>query len=140
LPDQAISTLLAGADVPATVTQQPNTFGQTNSTNLGPNLGSDEGGRHGRFSQDDIDALVAFLLSLTDQRVACHSDVFDHPELVLFMGHQAAPSQPGSPMAQDIKVKLPAVGRNGLSTCFPNSGSLFGELQDVFMRIVTTVQ
>jgi hypothetical protein len=92
-----------------------------------------------RFSQDDKDALAAFLLTLTDNRVACHSSVFDHPELVLFMGNQDVPASTGSPVAQDIKVKLPAVGKSGLSTCFPNTGSLFGQLQDFFMSIVTPV-
>jgi hypothetical protein len=91
------------------------------------------------LTQDDKDNLVSFLLSLTDQRVACHSDVFDHPELVLFLGNQPVPAAPGSPMAQDIKVRLPAVGRNGLSTCFPNTGDLYGGLQDTLMSIVTPV-
>jgi cytochrome c peroxidase len=138
LSDQNLSVLLSGADIPANLTQPPNSFNQTNTTNMAPNI-PDSGGRNGRFSQDDKDALVAFLLTLTDNRVACHSGVFDHPELVLFLGNVDAPSPTNSPVAQDIKVKFPAVGRNGLSTCFPNTGSLFGELQSFLMSIVTPV-
>ena len=137
LSDQNLSVLLAGADMSANLTQPPNSFGQTNLTNMAPNI-SDSGGGNGRFSQDDKDALVAFLLTLTDNRVACHSGVFDHPELVLFLGHVDAPSPINSPAAQDVKVKLPAVGSSGLGTCFPNTGSLFG-VQAFFMSMVTPV-
>jgi cytochrome c peroxidase len=91
------------------------------------------------LSQQDVDDVVNFLLSLTDNRVACHSDVFDHPELVLFLGQNPVPAAPGSVKSADIKVLLPAVGRRGLATCFPNTGELFGELQDAFMSIVTPV-
>jgi cytochrome c peroxidase len=138
LSSQELGRLLSGADIPANLTQPPNSFGQTTTTNLAPNI-PDSGGSNGRFSQDDKDALVAFLLTLTDNRVACHSGVFDHPELVLFMGDRDAPSPTNSPAAQDIKVKLPAVGASGLGTCFPNTGSLFGDLQTFFMSIVTPV-
>lgn len=144
LSDQAIGTLLAGADIPANLAQSPNSFGQTNPTNLAPLNGDQNttvGNRNNvpRFSQDEKDGLVAFLLSLTDPRVACHSDVFDHPELILFLGNNMVPAAPGSPMAQDIKVRFPAVGRRGLSTCFPNTGDLYGGLQDTLMSIVTPV-
>jgi hypothetical protein len=138
LSDQNLSVLLSGADIPANLTQPPNSFNQTNTTNMAPNI-PDTGSRNGRFSQDDKDALVAFLLTLTDNRVACHSGVFDHPELVLLMGNQDVPASAGSPVAQDVKVKLPAVGKSGLATCFPNTGSLFGQLQTFFMSIVTPV-
>jgi cytochrome c peroxidase len=139
LSDQNLSVLLSGADIPANLTQPPNSFNQTNTTNMAPNI-PDSGGRNGRFSQDDKDALVAFLLTLTDNRVACHSGVFDHPELVLFMGNEDVPVAAGSPVARDTKVKLPAVGKSGLATCFPNTGSLFGQLQNFFMSIVTPVR
>jgi hypothetical protein len=58
---------------------------------------------------------------------------------VLFLGNLDAPSPTNSPAAQDIRVKLPAVGASGLGTCFPNTGSLFGDLQTFFMSIVTPV-
>jgi cytochrome c peroxidase len=140
LSDQSILTWLAGADIPGNLVQPPNSFGQTTSTNLAPNIGDPNGNHNNalRLSQDEKDALVSFLLSLTDPRVACHSDVFDHPELILFLGNNPVPAAPGSPIAEDIKVRLPAVGRNGLSTCFPNSGDLY-ELQTVLMNIVTPV-
>ncbi len=144
LSDQAIGTLLNGADIPANLAQAPNSFGQTNSTNLAPlngdqNTNVGNAGNTPRFSQDEKDALVAFLLTLTDPRVACHSEVFDHPELILFLGNNPVPREPGSPLAQDIKVRFPAVGRRGLATCFPNTGDLFGDLQTVFMNTVTPV-
>ena len=137
LSDQNLSVLLSGADVPANLTQPPNSFNQTNNTNMAPNI-PDSGGSNGRFSQADKDALVAFLLTLTDNRVACHSGVFDHPELVVFLGQVDAQSPTNSPTGQDIKVKMPAVGKNGLPTCFPNTGDLFG-LQAFFMSVVTPV-
>ena len=212
LSDQAIAVLLNGADVPPNLLQTPNSFGQTNPTNLDPNIGKDSGGggsggngdagnggliggtlvglnsggngggsgrgggggsgrgggggsgRNGGggqngnngnvatlaqngggggggqglgLSQRDIDDVVNFLLSLTDPRVACHSGIFDHPELVLFLGQNPVPAAPGSVKSADIKVLLPAVGRRGLSTCFPNTGELFGALQQTFMSIVT---
>ncbi|HSV25715.1 MAG TPA: cytochrome c peroxidase [Xanthobacteraceae bacterium] len=193
LSDQAIAVLLNGANVPANLVQPPNSFGQTNPTNLDANIGNDSGGevknanagltlvgitpggsgRGGRggnggsggnggqiantatltqtgggggggpkglgLSPRDVDDVVNFLLSLTDNRVACHADVFDHPELVLFFGQNPVPAAPGSIKSADTKVLLPAVGRRGLATCFPNTGELFGELQDVFMSIVTPV-
>jgi cytochrome c peroxidase len=140
LSDQAIDSLLAGADVPSNLSQPPNSFGQTTSTNLAPNIGDPNGSHNNalRLSQDEKDALVAFLLSLTDPRVACHSDVFDHPELILFAGNNPVPAAPGSPMAQDIKLLLPAVGRRGLATCFPNTGDLYDELQTL-LSVVTPV-
>ena len=138
LSDQNLSVLLSGADIPENLTQPPNSFNQTNATNMAPNI-PDSGGSNGRFSQADKDALVAFLLTLTDNRVACHSGVFDHPELIVFMGNVDAPSPINSPVAQDIKVKLPAVGSSGLPTCFPNTGDLFS-MQAFFMSIVTPVR
>jgi len=238
LSDQAIASLLGGADVPEDLVQPPNSFGQTNPANLdanigkgggsgggsgsgssgsggsgsgggliggslvgintvrttvqcvtvgggnsgGGNSGSGRGGSGARggnsgggssqvvcttitlpgtsgsslsgggsgnsggggggglsLSDKDIDDVVNFLLSLTDPRVACHSDVFDHPELVLFLGQNPVPAAPGSFQSADVKVLLPAVGRRGLARCFPNTGELFGELQSAFMSIVTPV-
>ena len=90
-----------------------------------------------------MDDLVQFLLSLTDERVACHSGVFDHPELPLIIGQKDAP-RVGTQRAKDIVASLPAVGQAGLRTCFPNSGDFFGTLntsdrrkqQDVFEQIL----
>jgi len=66
-------------------------------------------------------ALVAFLKALTDERVRWYKAPFDHPELTLNAG------APGSEIsvladpriagqAQDMRVTLPAIGRNGAST------------------------
>jgi hypothetical protein len=55
------------------------------------------------------------------------------------LGQNPVPAAPGSVISQDVKVLLPAVGRRGLATCFPNTGELFGQLQDAFMSIVTPV-
>lgn len=64
--------------------------------------------------------LVAFLLALTDNRVACDQPPFDHPSLPI-----PAPDGTG------IQFLLPAVGLSGLPgigrTCRPNSGDLFTE-------------
>jgi hypothetical protein len=141
LSSQTIGSLLADADIPGNLAQPPNSFGQTNATNLAPDIGNANSGSNNalKLSQDEKDALVAFLLSLTDSRVACHSDVFDHPELILFQGNNPVPEAQGSPMAQTNKLRLPAVGRRGLATCFPNTGDLYGELQTALMNIVTPV-
>ena len=77
------------------------------------------------LSEENIDDLVQFLLSLTDDRVACHADVFDHPELPLVIG-QRDTARVGSNRAKDIVATLPAVGRSGFANCFPNTGDLFG--------------
>ena len=64
--------------------------------------------------------LVAFLLALTDNRVACDQAPFDHPNLPI--------PAPGGTLVQ---FNLPAVGSSGLGgigrTCRPNSGNLFTE-------------
>jgi cytochrome c peroxidase len=73
---------------------------------------------------DEIGDLVAFILSLSDHRVACQSGVFDHPSITLFNGHTDV--GPG-PHAEDETFVLPAVGQEGLSDpeCLTNSGDLF---------------
>ncbi len=64
-------------------------------------------------------ALVAFLKSLTDERVRYHRAPFDHPQLFVTNGHpgdQTSVTNDGSGKALDTLVEIPAVGRNGLST------------------------
>ena len=81
-----------------------------------------------------MNSLVAFLLSLSDQRVACHAGIFDNPEIPLPFGQDAAASKTGqeSTVAKDIVKTLPATGIGGLGAigkpCFPNTGDLFGTL------------
>lgn len=69
------------------------------------------------------EALVAFLQSLTDERVRYHRAPFDHPQLFVTNGHpvdQTSATNDGYGKAIDTLVEIPAVGRNGLSTPLPN--------------------
>lgn len=88
------------------------------------------------LSDDQRDDLVAFLLALTDPRVACHAGPFDHPALTLTEGSTRADSSPRDGIADDRRRTLPAVGEAGLSgigrPCQANSGDLFGAMQDRF--------
>ena len=119
-------------------TQQtkPNSFGQISYTNLAPDIGLQDTPvpeQHNALilTELEIDYLVEFLLALTDERVACQSGVFDHPELPLPMGQTVADSAKPQ-LATDIIKVLPAVGRKGLRAagkpCLPNSGDLFGSV------------
>jgi cytochrome c peroxidase len=89
------------------------------------------------FNQQDVSDLVAFLKSLTDNRVACHAGPFDHPALPLSNGYFGS-LQPDGRTAEVI-VTLPATGISGLTAeskpCFPNAGNLFGDLQAAFSTI-----
>jgi cytochrome c peroxidase len=61
--------------------------------------------------------LIAFLRSLTDERVRWERAPFDHPSLPLPSGHpgdeQAVVGQPGSALAETTVVEVPAVGKAG---------------------------
>jgi hypothetical protein len=60
--------------------------------------------------------LVAFLKSLTDQRVKFRRAPFDGPELFIPNGHpgnQNAVSPDANGVATDQLLRIPAVGRNG---------------------------
>jgi cytochrome c peroxidase len=119
-----------------------NAFGHANTSNLAPDIGDNsndfpsENNALG-MTEPEMDYLVQFLLSLTDDRVACHSGVFDHPELPLPMGHDEV-AVPGTPVARDIVRILPATGKGGLKAagraCLPNSGDLFGTLNKTDLR------
>ncbi|NOS81637.1 MAG: cytochrome C peroxidase [Nitrospira sp.] len=61
------------------------------------------------LTPDEKAALLAFLLSLTDERVRLQKAPFDHPQLFI-------PNGPGAPraiMPGDQLTEIPAVGRNG---------------------------
>jgi len=58
---------------------------------------------------EDIAAVVAFLKSLTDERVRRQSAPFDHPEITIPHGHAGV----SDGVALDESFTLPAVGRNG---------------------------
>jgi cytochrome c peroxidase len=107
---------------------RPTPFGTLQKTNLAPGIGINAKtfGNNGLgLSESNMDDLVQFLLSLTDERVACHAGVFDHPELPLVIGQRGV-SRSGTNRAKDIVATLPAVGQAGLQNCFPNTGDLFG--------------
>jgi hypothetical protein len=60
------------------------------------------------MTEDQKAALVAFLVSLTDDRVLYERAPFDHPELPLPAGQDAA--------GADLVTTIPAVGAAGLAT------------------------
>ncbi len=56
---------------------------------------------------DQVNALVAFMVALTDERVRLEKAPFDHPELVVPNGQDS--------LGLDIDMRLPAVGAGGLA-------------------------
>ncbi len=120
----------------------PTPFGHVNRTNLSPDIGEADSEFPGQnnalnMTEQEMDYLVQFLLSLTDDRVACHSGVFDHPELPLPLGQEDV-AVGRSSVARDVIRTLPAVGKSGLravgKNCFPNSGDLFGTQNKIDTR------
>jgi len=65
------------------------------------------------LSEQDIDAIVAFLEAFTDERVRCKQAPFDHPEIILPEGHKT--QDDGSGQARDKKKVIAAVGASGLN-------------------------
>jgi cytochrome c peroxidase len=72
------------------------------------------------------DALVAFLKSLTDDRVRCSRAPFDHPELLLPDGHKPGVVTKDGRLADRLRL-LEKVGASGLESgkCLNNAGDLF---------------
>jgi cytochrome c peroxidase len=100
---------------------------------LGEGVGAD--GKRGSNLAADIeplglldyekDALVAFLQSLTDDRVRCHMAPFDHPELPMSVGALNADANADG-RADEIVKTLVATGVSGIAGCsIPNDGDLF---------------
>ena len=92
-------------------------FAQNNSDNV------DIGIRPLGLTEEQKTSLVAFLESLTDDRVRYERAPFDHPQLFITNGHpgdQNAVTDDGSGQATTTLVELPAVGRNGTTTPQPN--------------------
>jgi cytochrome c peroxidase len=85
-------------------------FHEQNIDNLDPdieNLG---------LSEDEQNALVAFLKSLTDERVRLEKAPFDHPQLFITNGHPGdtnSVTNDGTGRATVTMLEIPAVGRNG---------------------------
>jgi cytochrome c peroxidase len=82
-----------------------------------------------KSTDEQIDAMVAFMLTLTDPRVQCDAAPFDHPALTIRNGHAVADKKPKDGKADDLAVTLPAVGATGYAHssgyCLPNKGDLF---------------
>ncbi len=72
------------------------------SADVDPNL------KRAGFSPDDKQAVVAFLKSLTDERVRSQSAPFDHPSLTIPNGVDMVDG-----MALEQTITLPATGKNG---------------------------
>jgi cytochrome c peroxidase len=66
---------------------------------------------------DEVDAIVAFLEALTDERVLYRRAPFDHPQLFVPNGHPGDSSSTidadGDGLADDIMIEIPAVGAAG---------------------------
>jgi cytochrome c peroxidase len=79
---------------------------------------------------EQIDAMVAFMLTLTDPRVQCDAAPFDHPELRVAAGVNARHASRNR-TADDVMATIPAVGAAGYPAdgrgdlCLPNTGTLF---------------
>ncbi len=85
-------------------------FHEQNIDNLDPDIE-----RLG-LSEDEQNALVAFLKSLTDDRVRLEKAPFDHPQLFITNGHPGdtkSVSNDGTGRATVTMLEIPAVGRNG---------------------------
>jgi cytochrome c peroxidase len=69
------------------------------------------------LAPDEIDALVAFLEALTDERVLYRRAPFDHPQIFVPNGHPGDSSSTqdsdGDGRADDVMVAIPAVGAAG---------------------------
>ncbi len=70
------------------------------------------------LSEEDKTSLVAFMVSLTDDRVRYQRAPFDHPQLFVTNGHpgdQTTVTNDGIGQATVTTLELPAVGRNGIA-------------------------
>lgn len=76
-----------------------------------------------QLSEDEKEALVAFMRGLTDERVRFQRAPFDHPQLFVPNGHpgdqnavtidSSVKTNDGTVQATDALLEIPAVGRNG---------------------------
>jgi cytochrome c peroxidase len=69
------------------------------------------------LTNDEIDALIAFLQALTDERVLYRRAPFDHPQLFVPNGHPGDSTTTidsnGDGLADDLMLEIPAVGAAG---------------------------
>jgi len=93
-------------------------FAENNIDNL------DRGIRNLNLTEEQKTSLVAFLVSLTDERVRYQRAPFDHPQLFVTNGHpgdqNAVTDDNSTGQATTTVIELPAVGASGLSTPQPN--------------------
>ena len=79
------------------------------------------------LTSDEIDAIVAFMETLTDERVLFRRAPFDHPQIFVPNGHpggsRSTVDANGDGLADDLMVEIPAVGAAGGS---PLPGFLTG--------------
>jgi cytochrome c peroxidase len=81
------------------------------------------------LNSSDMDALVAFLKSLTDARVRAQSAPFDHPELTMPAGqpgNQSGVTDSGNGNATQDYITIPATGKNGGAPLTTFCGSMPG--------------
>ena len=105
----------------ATLEQVVDFYGRNGDFPTGGNLGPGIG--RIRLSAQDKTSIVAFLKSLTDERVRYQSAPFDHPSLCVSVGHselspgvlQTDADQPGL-VALDKWSLIPAIGKLGSAT------------------------
>jgi len=69
------------------------------------------------IAHEDADLIVAFLLSLTDERVRWERAPFDHPQLFLPNGHDLGATHTvlGTSFYADNILEIPAIGASGRS-------------------------
>src|SRR6185503_13386007 len=69
------------------------------------------------LTSDEIDAIVAFLESLTDERVLYRRAPFDHPQIFVPNGHpgdyRSTADANDDGLADDIMLEVPPVGAAG---------------------------
>jgi hypothetical protein len=100
-------------------------FAENNIDNL------DIGIRNLNLSEEQKTSLVAFMQSLTDERVRFERAPFDHPQLFITNGHpgdQNAVTIDGTGQATTTVLELPAVGRNGTTVPQPNFLGVYSQL------------
>jgi cytochrome c peroxidase len=91
----------------------------------------DIGIRNLNLSEEQKTSLVAFMKSLTDERVRHELPPFDHPQLFVTNGHpgdQNAVTNDGTGQATTTVIELPAVGRNGITVPQPNFLGVYSQL------------
>ena len=82
------------------------------------------------LDETQLDAMVAFLMALTDERVRCESAPFDHPSIQLPSGHTGDSSSvvdAGGGLAADDTELIPAVGAAGRISCPPGDTNFLEE-------------